>query len=249
MLEKAEKKYYSRQILQQEIGENGQDKLKQARVVCVGAGAIASASLTYLAGMGIGYIRIIDADTIAEHNLHRQIMYQFSDIDKKKVERAKSFLSLRNPNILIETIDEFLTEKNAIYILKNVDLILDASDNQEARKIINDYSIKNSVPFLFTAVQDFQLQYALVNPSLGPCLNCFVDLKTSSTFSCAESGILNIVPGMAGLMQAQLVFRFFMGNFKSKNSDLYLYNLLNANTTNFKIEKNPNCHSCNKIKN
>lgn len=209
---------YGRQILLKEFGEAGQQKLLQAKVLMIGAGGLGCAALPYLTGSGVGTIGIIDDDTVALHNLHRQVLYSIHDIGLPKVNRAASALRQLNPDVLVETFNERLTVSNAIELLDKYDIIIDGTDNFSARYMINDACVLLNKPFVYGAVSRFEGQVAV--------FNCLMNgNETSANYrdlfphppapgevaNCAEAGVLGMLPGIIGTMQAAETIKLIAG--------------------------------------
>jgi len=206
------KEQYIRQIQLPEIGDRGQEKLFNAKVLVVGAGGLGCPALQYLVATGIGTIGIVDFDIVSLSNLHRQILYSREDIGELKVNVAKKQLAKINPNCKIMTYDAMLSAKNAATIIREYDIIIDATDMIPARYLINDTCIQLDKPFVYGAVYKYQGQVAVFNFENGPTYRClFPDVPTSKIENCNDRGILPVLPGIIGLMQATETIKIITG--------------------------------------
>ncbi len=229
---------YERQTKLKGFGAAAQAKLKDAHVLVVGAGGLGSPALLYLAGSGVGKLTLVDKDTVALHNLHRQILFTEADIGGSKVKVAKQRLSQLNSAIQIEVCDEFLSADNAESLMGDVDLILDGSDNINTRYLINEYSLKLNKPWVFAAVSGFDVQLTFFSgkPEL-PCYRClFPDLEAGNIASCSQEGILGPVPALAAMLQTTEAIKFLTGMGHTLQQQMLSYDLLNHH---FKVLKYP----------
>ena len=201
---------YIRQIALPQIGEIGQQKLRNASVLIVGAGGLGNAVLPYLASSGIGKIGIIDGDIISESNLHRQILFFPEDIGLSKSEVAKNRLEKQFPEIELDFFNEYLDGKNALKIFANYDLIIDATDSIQARYLINDASILTQKAFVHAAIYRFQFQIATFNFEGSGTYRCLHPNKPTHVQSCAEAGVMPTTVAMAGIYQANEVLKYFL---------------------------------------
>lgn len=205
--------YYSKQVSLQDIGIHGQQKLNAARVVCIGAGGLGCPALQYLAAMGIGNILIVDGDRVDYSNLHRQILYTPDDIGLNKATIAKKRLLAINPNIKIETIISMLTIDNAESIISAADIVIDCSDNFATRYLVNDVCRMLSTPYVYAAITEFDGSISVFCTEDGPCYRClFPEPPASgSVKNCAEAGVVGVLPGLLGVMQANEVMKWILG--------------------------------------
>ena len=210
-----EKSFYSRQLLLPEIGETGQQKLKQARVLVIGAGGLGCPVLTYLAAAGVGHIGIVDADIIDKTNLHRQVLFGFSQIGMPKVEAAINRLKDLNPYVTLKGFYENLLPENAIEIIKSYDIVVDATDNFPVRYLINDSCVILDKPFVLGSIDRFQGQVSVMNFKdnngvSGPTYRCLFPYppKPESAPNCSQIGVIGVLPGIIGSFQANEVWRF-----------------------------------------
>lgn len=195
---------YNRQVILPEIGEAGQDKLRNASVLVIGAGGLGCPCMQYLAGAGIGQIGIVDHDVVDESNLHRQILYSMDQIGQNKAQVAKENLLSLNPNINITALPDKLRSRNAAELFQDYDLIIDGSDNFKTKYLINDAALIAGKPFVYGSVLGFQGQVAVFNDSpQAPCYRClFSHAPRENMPNCAEAGVLGAVAGIIGTMQA-----------------------------------------------
>lgn len=225
---------YVRQTTLKEFGEAGQKKLLQAKILVIGAGGLGCASLQYLAAAGVGTIGIIDNDVVALHNLHRQVLYSVNDIGLPKATRAASILHLLNPDILIEAFDEKLTVANALTLFSNYDIIIDGTDNFASRYMINDACVLLNKPLVYGAVSKFEGQVAIFNcvsRNNETAVN-YRDLfpqppAAGEVANCAEAGVLGVLPGIIGTMQANEAIKLLTGIGHPLINRLLTYNSLN----------------------
>ncbi|MCB9204127.1 MAG: HesA/MoeB/ThiF family protein [Flavobacteriales bacterium] len=231
---------YNKQIALPEVGEAGQQKLAEANVLVVGAGGLGCPVLQYLVAAGIGTIGIVDGDVVNETNLHRQVLYTKSDVGKPKVEVAAERLDQLNPEVIINTYSEFLTAKNAMDIVANYDLIVDATDNFAARYRINDVCVKLDKPFVYGAIHRFEGQVSVFNYKGGPTYRCFFpEYPTENQIpNCNETGVLGVLPGIVGTYQATEVLKMILGIGEVLSGKLMTLNLLTNSTRTFEFSRN-----------
>lgn len=225
---------YSRQLLLKQFGEAGQQKLLQAKVLVVGAGGLGCPALQYLAAAGVGMIGIVDDDIVALSNLHRQVLYSVADIGLPKVERAAFVLQQLNPEITVVVYNERLTTQNALDIIAGFDIIVDGTDNFSTRYMINDACVLLNKPLVYGAVSQFEGQVSIFNhtqPDGTPSVN-YRDLfpqpvGDDEVQNCAEAGVLGVLPGIIGTMQANEVIKLITGIGQTLINRLLTYNALN----------------------
>src|SRR5436190_24045692 len=195
---------YSRHLVIPEVGITGQEKLKNAKVLLIGAGGLGSPVGMYLAAAGVGKLGIVDFDTVSYSNLQRQVIYNTDDIGKSKVENAKVKLNAINPNVDIETYDVKLTKDNALEIIKNYDIIADGSDNFATRYLVNDACVILGKPNVYASILRFEGQVSVFDSNTGPCYRCLYPEPPSpgEIPSCEEGGVLGVLPGIIGSIQA-----------------------------------------------
>ncbi len=231
---------YQRHIVLSEVGQEGQDKLSKAKVLVVGAGGLGCPVLQYLVAAGIGTIGIIDFDVVEESNLQRQILFGTSSIGKNKALTAKERLEDLNPTITINAYPEELTSKNALKIFKDYDIIVDGTDNFATRYLINDAAILAQKPVVYGAIYKFEGQVSVFNFQNGPSYRCLFSTipKEDSVANCSEVGVLGVLPGIIGGMQANEVLKMILGFDGVLSGKLLCYNSKTTQTFIMKIAKN-----------
>ncbi|MFD1754005.1 ThiF family adenylyltransferase [Rufibacter sediminis] len=232
---------YSRQLQLPGFGPEAQQKLRAARVLVVGAGGLGVPVLQYLAGMGIGTLGIVDGDTISLTNLHRQVLYGTAEVGQLKVTVAVQKLSLLNPEIRLVPYPTHLTPQNAREILESYDLVIDATDNFEARYLINDACVLMGKPFVYGALHQFEGQVSVFNFAGGPTYRCLYPTPPSAQEipDCNTAGVLGVVPGLIGLQQALEAVKVLTGVGKSLSGYLLMVDYLNQTQHKIKLKVNP----------
>ena len=240
-----EKIRYARQTILPVIGEAGQMRLKNARVLIIGAGGLGSSPAIYLAAAGVGTIGLADPDTVSLSNLHRQILHYTSDIDKPKVFSAYDKLKHINPQVNIATHQKRINAGNVQPILADYDLIIDGTDNLPSRYLINDACFFLNKTFIFGGVHQFEGQCSVFGPG-GPCYRCFFrELPPQEEMpSCAEAGVIGVVPGIIGLMQANEAIKWICKIGEPLLGRLLIFDALSARWRDIKIKKDPQCPLC-----
>ena len=233
---------YNRHIILSEIGQEGQDKLSNARVLVIGAGGLGCAILQYLAAAGIGTIGIIDFDIVTISNLQRQVLYGTSTLGINKAIAAKQRLQDLNASITINAYPKKLTYKNALNLFKTYDIIVDGSDNFETRYLVNDACIINDKPLIFGAIYKFEGQLTVFNYNNGPSYRCLFPNPPANDAvpNCSEIGVLGVLPGIIGTMQANEVLKIILGIGTSLSGKLLCYNALTLQNSILKINRNEN---------
>ncbi len=245
MFNAEEKERYSRQILLDSFGEEGQLKLNKASVLVIGAGGLGCPALTYLAAAGIGHIGIMDHDIVELSNLHRQTLYSTSDIGKKKVTVAAEKLLSINPDLKISTFDFSLDPANALEIIRDYDIVIDGTDNLHARYIVNDACALLCKAWVYGSVYKFEGQVALFNFVLSNGARS-ADYRSlfpepppaSSVASCNESGVIGVVPALIGILQATECIKYLSIQSSENTGKLFCYNALSLSFENFEISRN-----------
>jgi molybdopterin/thiamine biosynthesis adenylyltransferase/rhodanese-related sulfurtransferase len=239
---------YSRQTILPEFGEEGQERLKSARVLIIGAGGLGSPAALYLAAMGVGTIGIVEFDRVSLSNLHRQILYTTSDIGKAKGQTASSRLSEINPNVTIKTFSAYLDPDSALDIISDFDLVIDGSDNFSTRYVINDACLVLGIPLISASILRFEGQLCVFGVEGGPCYRCVFPEQPSSgeVPSCAEAGVIGVLPGVMGTLAAMEAVKFLAKIGESLIGRLLLYNALGASFRTVAVERDPSCPICSK---
>lgn len=242
---KDEQVRFSRQTILPAIGIQGQARLKQARVLFVGAGGLGSAPAIYLAAAGVGTIGLADGDAVELSNLHRQILHNTADIGKPKVISAREKLQAINPNVQVIPLQERITAQNALGILADYDLVIDGTDNLPSRYLINDACFFLKKPFIFAGVYQFEGQCSIFGPG-GPCYRCFFrEMPPPEDMpSCAEAGVVGVVPGLLGMLQANEAIKLICGFGESLLGRLLIVDASTARFREVTIKKDPNCPLC-----
>lgn len=238
---------YNRHFMVPQIGFDGQKKLKASKVLVVGAGGLGSPLLFYLAAAGIGTIGIVDDDTVAASNLQRQILYETADIGKPKAEAAKKRLAAQNPYIDIVSYPIRLTSQNALEIFKNYDVIVDGTDNFSTRYLVNDASVFLDKPNVYGSVFQFEGQVSVFNFKdqhgiRGPTYRCLYPSPPAEGLisNCAEAGVLGILPGIIGSLQANEVIKIVVGIGKPLSGKLLIFDSLTLQTRILPFKRNEN---------
>lgn len=237
MLLEEEKKRYCRQFITGTFGLDGQLKLKQAKILVIGAGGLGCPALTYLTSTGIGTIGIIDDDRIALSNLPRQILYTGEDVGKHKASVAKERLQHINPHCTIKSYIEKLTKNNALEIVSGYDVVIDGTDNSETRYLIDDTCYLLKRPFVYGAIFKFEGQVSVFNYKDGPTYkSLFPESKLVGGIpSCNETGVLGVLPGILGIYQATEAIKIITGIGQVLSGRLLTFNLLDNSTKYFDI--------------
>lgn len=241
-----ELKRYSEQLKLAEIGPEGQLKLKNVRVLCVGAGGLGSSLLLYLTAAGIGKIGIIDHDHVESSNLQRQVLYHESHISFQKTLAAKEQLTALNSHVDIEIYTEKLNLKNANQIISQYDIVADCTDNFAARYLINDVCFYHNKPYVFASISGLAGQCSLFLGKEGPCFRCLFPStpQINSLHNCAEGGVLGVVPGLLGVIQATEIIKWILGMGELLSGRLLSFDSLKMRMQHFYFTKNPECDLC-----
>ena len=240
MLSPNERARYDRQLGLRGFGEQGQEKLKKAKVVVAGAGGLGSASLTYLAEAGVGTIRIIDCDTVEISNLNRQILHWHEDIGRRKVDSASEKLGKLNPKIDIEPVHEKITGSNVSQLIDGFHLIVDAVDNLPARYSLNHEAIRRSIPFFHGAISEFEGRVMTIIPGETACLHCLYRGRVPK----GKMPVVGVIPAVIGNIQATEVIKHILGIGKLLTDRLLVFDGLQSVFSEFKVLKNPECSAC-----
>jgi molybdopterin/thiamine biosynthesis adenylyltransferase/rhodanese-related sulfurtransferase len=233
---------YKRHILLPEVGVAGQQKLSSAKVVCIGAGGLGSPVLLYLAAAGVGTLGILDDDVVDVSNLQRQIIYREQDIGDKKVHCAKRHLSSMNSSLLIHTYEQRLTQQNAMSLLSDYDIVIDCTDNFASHYLINDACFHLKKPLVAASIYQFEGQCSVFLAPDGPCYRCLYPLIPDNIPSCQEAGVLGVLPGLLGSIQATEVIKLILGIGQSLMGRLLTVNALTMQFHEFELKRNPECH-------
>ena len=245
-LSKKEMARYARHLALPEVGIAGQEKIKNGKVLVVGAGGLGSPALMYLAAAGIGTIGIVDFDDVDESNLQRQIIHSTKEIGSKKTESAKIAISSINPNIKVEAYDEKLTSKNALDIIKKYDVVIDGSDNFPTRYLLNDACILSKKPLVYGSIFRFEGHASVFNHDGGPCYRCLFPNPPpkDAVPTCAQAGVLGVLPGIIGTIQATEAIKIILGIGETLSGRFLIYDALSMSFKDLKLAKNKNCPMC-----
>ena len=245
-LSPAELARYSRHILIPDVGVAGQERLKASSALLIGAGGLGSPLALYLAAAGIGRIGIVEFDRIDETNLQRQILYGTSQVGESKLQRATDRLADLNPAITIEPIEEPLTSANALELFKNYDVVADGTDNFPTRYLVNDACVLTGKPNVYGSIFRFEGQISVFNYQGGPCYRCLYSEPPPPGLvpSCAEGGVLGVLPGVVGALQANEVIKVLLGIGDVAAGRLVIYDALKLSFRQLKLRRNPNCVVC-----
>jgi adenylyltransferase/sulfurtransferase len=245
-LSKEEILRYSRHLIMPEVGMDGQLKLKKAQVLLIGAGGLGAPLGLYLAAAGVGRLGIVDFDVVDFTNLQRQITFSTKDVGRKKAEAAKDRLSAMNPDIQIDTFDTRLTSENALDLFKDFDIIVDGTDNFPTRYLVNDACILLGKPNVYGSIFRFEGQVTVFGAPAGPCYRCLYPEPPPPGLvpSCAEGGVLGVLPGIVGSLQAMETIKLILGTGESLAGRLLLFDALAMRFRELKVRQNPACPIC-----
>ncbi|HEY8833406.1 MAG TPA: molybdopterin-synthase adenylyltransferase MoeB [Gemmatimonadaceae bacterium] len=237
---------YSRHILLPQVGEDGQRALKRSRVLLVGAGGLGSPVALYLAAAGVGTLGLVDFDTVDLSNLQRQILHGSASVGSSKIDSARDRLVDINPNVTIEPYRTRLDSQNALEIARDYDLIVDGTDNFATRYLVNDTSVLLGIPNVYGSVYRFEGQASVFGASDGPCYRClFRDPPPADLVpSCAEGGVLGVVPGLVGTIQATEAIKMLLGLGDTLVGKLLTIDVLKMSFRTLGIQKDPTCPAC-----
>jgi adenylyltransferase/sulfurtransferase len=241
-----EVKRYSRHLIMPEVGVEGQRKLKAAKVLCIGAGGLGSPVAMYLAAAGVGTIGIVDFDVVDFSNLQRQILHSTPDVGKPKLQSAKEKLNALNPEIEIRTHEVALTSQNAMELFAPYDIIVDGTDNFPTRYLVNDACVLLGKPNAYGSIFRFEGQASVFAMKEGPCYRCLYPEPPPPGLvpSCAEGGVLGVLPGMIGMIQATETVKLIMGIGEPLIGRFLLYDALRMRFRELKLRKDPDCPVC-----
>lgn len=241
-------KRYARNIMLPEVGEAGQGKLLDAKVLCLGAGGLGSPSALYLAAAGIGTIGIVDDDVVDESNLQRQVLHSMDRLGMAKVESAQIALQGLNPDVTVVPHRTRLSSENVMEIISQYDLIVDGADNFPTRYLLNDAALKLGKPVIHASIFRFEGQVTTFLPFDGPCYRCLYPDPPPPGMapSCQEAGVLGVLPGMVGTLQANEVFKIILGAGETLSGRLLVLDALSTKVRNLKLRRDPNCRVCSK---
>jgi sulfur-carrier protein adenylyltransferase/sulfurtransferase len=246
-LEDAQRRRYSRHILIPEVGEEGQQRLLDARILLIGAGGLGSPASLYLAAAGVGTLGIVDDDAVDETNLQRQIVHSTERLGDSKAESAKRTIEALNPDVTVKVFKERLTSENADRILdEGWDVIVDGADNFPTRYLLNDASVWHEIPVVHGSIYRFEGQTTVFKPNEGPCYRCLFPEPPPPELapSCAEGGVLGVLPGIVGSLQANEALKLVLGIGEPLVGRLLLFDALETTFTEISLRRDPDCPVC-----
>ncbi len=237
---------YSRHIILPEVGLAGQEQLKKARILVVGAGGLGSPVALYLAAAGVGHLGIVDFDTVDASNLQRQILHSTSTVGQSKLDSAEARLLNLNPYTKIERYDTRLSAENALEIIEGYDVVVDGTDNFGTRYLVNDACVLTGVPNAYGSIFRFEGQASVFATKDGPCYRCLfrVPPPAGAVPNCAEGGVLGVLPGLVGTIQATEAIKLVLGIGRPLIGELLLVDALDMQFRRLKVRKDPNCPAC-----
>ena len=237
---------YSRHLIMPEVGMEGQQKLKAAKVLCIGAGGLGSPLALYLGAAGVGTLGIVDFDVVDYTNLQRQIIHTTADVGRKKLDSAADKLKAINPFLNLRTFDTKLTSANALELFREFDIVADGTDNFPTRYLVNDACVLTGKPNVYGSIFRFEGQASVFATEEGPCYRCLYPEPPPPGLvpSCAEGGVLGILPGLVGVIQATETIKLILGQGDSLVGRLLLVDALGMKFRELKLRKNPDCPVC-----
>jgi len=237
---------YQRHLLLPEVGEDGQLALLDSKVLLLGAGGLGSPAALYLAAAGVGTIGMVDMDVVDASNLQRQVLHNMDRIGERKVDSAKKTLSALNPDVAVVTYDVRLGADNVLDVIDGYDLIVDGTDNFPTRYLVNDASLLKRIPVVHGSIFRFEGQVTVFAPYKGPCYRCFVPQPPPAELapSCAEAGVLGVLPGIVGSIQAVEAIKMLLGLGDPLVGRLLAYDALEETFQTFRLHRDPACPAC-----
>jgi molybdopterin/thiamine biosynthesis adenylyltransferase/rhodanese-related sulfurtransferase len=237
---------YQRHLLLPEVGVEGQQKLLDSKVLLLGAGGLGSPAALYLAAAGVGTLGIIDMDVVDASNLQRQVLHNMDRVGEPKVDSAKKTISLLNPDVNVVTYDTRLGADNILDIIDGYDVIVDGTDNFPTRYLVNDASLLKRVPVVHGSIFRFEGQVTVFKPYEGPCYRCMIPEPPPAELapSCAEAGVLGVLCGIIGSMQAMEAIKLLLGLGEPLVGKLMAYDSLEQTWRKFKVHRDPACPTC-----
>jgi molybdopterin/thiamine biosynthesis adenylyltransferase/rhodanese-related sulfurtransferase len=239
---------YSRHFLLAEVGVEGQEKLLDAKVLLLGAGGLGSPTALYLAAAGVGTLGIVDDDTVDVSNLQRQVIHTTASVGTPKVDSAERAIHDLNPDVNVRKYETRLDASNIVDIIKDYDIVVDGVDNFPTRYLLNDASVRLKIPVVSAAILGFEGQLSVFAPYDGPCYRCLFRQPPPAEMapSCGANGVLGVLPGTMGLLQATEVVKLIIGQGDPLIGRLLIYDALGATTTELKIRRDPECPICSR---
>jgi molybdopterin/thiamine biosynthesis adenylyltransferase len=237
---------YQRHLLLPEVGEKGQQKLLESKVLMLGAGGLGSPSSLYLAAAGVGNIGIIDMDVVDASNIQRQILHNLDRVGERKVDSAKKTLTALNPDLNVATYDVRLGADNILDIIDSYDIIVDGTDNFPTRYLVNDAALLKKIPVVHGSIFRFEGQVTIFDPYNGPCYRCMIPEPPPAELapSCAEAGVLGVLPGIVGSIQALETLKMLLNLGETLVGRLLAFDALEESFRTFKVRRDPACPAC-----
>ncbi len=246
VLDAEQRNRYQRHILLPEIGEEGQQKLLQSKVLLLGAGGLGSPAALYLAAAGVGTLGVVDMDIVDASNLQRQILHSTDRIGERKVDSAKKTLTALNPDVNVVTYDVRFGADNILDILDDYDVVVDGTDNFPTRYLLNDASLLKRIPVVHGSIFRFEGQVTVFDPYNGPCYRCLLPEPPPPELapSCSEAGVLGVLPGIVGSLQALEAIKLLLDLGEPLRGRLLAYDALETSFRTFKVRRDPQCPAC-----
>ena len=237
---------YSRHLIMPEVGMEGQLKLKKAKVLCIGAGGLGSPLALYLAAAGVGTLGMVDFDVVDFTNLQRQILHHTSDVGRPKLQSAAEKIKAMNPEVQLRPFETRLTSQNALDLFRDFDLVVDGTDNFATRYLVNDACVLTGKPNVYGSIFRFEGQVSVFATENGPCYRCVYPEPPPPGLvpSCAEGGVLGVLPGLVGVMQATEAIKLILGAGAPLIGRLLLVDALSMKFRELKLRKDPDCPVC-----
>jgi len=237
--------FYQRQTVLAELGIEGQNRLRRSKVAVIGLGGLGSVSTLYLALAGVGYLRLLDQDTVEMNNLHRQILYTLKDLKYPKVEAAAERIRETNPEVKLDPRPENLREDNVDEIVRGMDCVVDGLDNMRTRYIVSRACVRNNVPFIFGGAIGFEGNISVFHPPETPCLECVLpNLNDQHMLTCDVRGVLGATPGIVGTIQAMEAVKLLAGIGETLKNKLLVCDFKDMYITAVEVYRRPDCNVC-----
>jgi molybdopterin/thiamine biosynthesis adenylyltransferase len=246
VLSSEQKQRYSRHLLIPEVGADGQARLLDSKVLLIGAGGLGSPALLYLAAAGVGTLGIVDFDTVDLSNLQRQVVHTNDRIGRKKTESASETIKALNPDVTVVAHEEMLTDDNVERLIDGYDVILDGTDTFETRYTLNDAAVRARIPVVHASVFRFEGQLTVFKPYDGPCYRCLYPTPPPPELApgCSVAGVLGVVPGVMGMLQATETVKLLLGIGDSLAGRLLIYDALDGTFQELQLRRDPSCPAC-----
>lgn len=245
-LSEEQRQRYARHLVLPEVGEKGQRKLLESKVLVIGAGGLGSPVALYLAAAGVGNLRIVDFDVVDESNLQRQILHGIDRVGRAKVESARQTIAAINPDVVVEAHRARLEASNVLQLIDGCDVIVDGADNFPTRYLVNDASLRTRTPVVHGSIFRFDGQVAVFSPYQGPCYRCLFPQPPPPELSpnCAEAGVMGALPGIIGSLQAMETIKLLLSLGQPLIGRLLVYDALDQDFMTVKVNRDPNCPAC-----